>query len=72
MQNWIVWNRTVLTFNWLWEKKLYLYWTELFKLELFNLTEYLEIEKFLNCVLMLNLFAWNWTDYVYKNGFGIK
>ena len=33
-----------------------------------------EIELFwhLNCVLTLNWIVWNRTDYLYKNGFGIK
>ena len=26
----------------------------------------------LNCVLMLNWIVWNWTVYMYKNGFDIK
>ena len=25
-----------------------------------------------DCVLMLNWIVWNRTDYLYKNGFGIK
>ena len=35
MLNWIVWNRTYLTFNCV-NKKLSLYYTELFELELFD------------------------------------
>ena len=26
----------------------------------------------LNCVLMLNWIVWNRTDYLHKNGFGVK
>ena len=44
-------------------KKLYLYWTELFEIELFC---------HFNHVLMLKWTIWNRTVYMYKNGFGIK
>ena len=53
---------------------LYLYWTELAELELFEQTEKFKIEIFwqLKCVLMVNWIAWNRTDYFYKNWFGVK
>ena len=36
--NWIVWNKIFLSFN-CEKKKKYLYWTELFRVELFDKTE---------------------------------
>ena len=66
MLNWIVWNWTVFEIE-----------TELTLncIVIYNCLNKLkfEIEMFLtNCVLMLNWIVWNRTDYLHKNGFGIK
>ena len=60
-------------------QNLYLYKTELcelelFELEQFDLTELLEIEMFMIIILCThaNGIAWNRTDFLYENEFGIK
>ena len=63
--NWIVWNatvfdiETVLTLNWI---------------VIYNGLNNLKGKCFwqLNCVLMLNGIVLNRTDYLHKNGFGVK
>ena len=65
MLNWIFSNRTVFL-----TLKLYLHLTELL-----HITAWIVWNKCfwqLNCVLMLNWTVFNRTDYLHKNGFGVK
>ena len=65
MLNWIVWKwtvfdiETVFTQNWI---------------VIFNCLNSLKLKCFwqLNCVLMPNWIVLNRTDYLHKNGFGVK
>ena len=74
MLNWIVWNRTVLTFKYAWTKPILIQnWIVSIRTVWLNLIAYnRNVFGLLNCVLMVNWIAWNWTGYLYKNGFGIK
>ena len=74
---WIVWNRTVLTFNFEWINDWCLIellmihrntWNHLSSLNSLRLDCFWH----LNWVLMLNWIVWNRIVYMYKNGFGIK
>ena len=64
MLNWIISNRSFSTL------KLYLHLTELL-----HITSWIVWNKCfwqLNCVLMLNWIVLKRTDYLHKNGFGVK
>ena len=64
MLNWIVWNNCFSTL------KLYVHLTELL-----HITFWIVWNKcfwLLNCVLMLKWIVLNRTDYLHKNGFGVK
>ena len=74
MLNWIVWNRTILTFNcggtqtiltvnWvIWNRTVWLNWMG------WNRNGFWQ----LNSVLMLNWIVWNRTDYLYKDELGVR
>ena len=65
MLNWIIWNRTVSTL------KLYLHLNELLHLTAWIVWNR-NVFDHLNCVIMLNWIVLKRTDYLHKNGFGVK
>ena len=65
--NWIVWNRTLLTFNCVDKNILRLSWIIWKKWIAWNRNIFDN-----ETILMLNLIFWNKTVYLYKNGFCVK
>ena len=43
-----------------------------FDIEAFLTLNWIAWNRQLNCVFMLNWIVWNRTDYLHKNGFGVK
>ena len=73
MLNWIVWNRTVLTINYVGTKTiLILKWIVWNRTVCLNWIAWNRNVFGIYCVIILNWIVWNRTVHFYKNGFDIK